>query len=100
MTRDVFKAIADPIRRDMIGLLSTKPYNINDLSGNFKMTRTGVSKHLKILRECGLVEIEQKGRERYCKAKLESLAEVSAWVNQYRSFWNEKLDNLENLLKG
>lgn len=99
MRRDAFQAIADPTRRTIIGILSTSTLNVNDLSDQFAMSRTAVSKHLKILQECGMVQVEKQGRERLYQAKLESLAEVAVWVNQYRLFWNDRLDRLEALLE-
>lgn len=98
MRRDVFQAIADPTRRDIIGLLAQKSLNVNDISNQFQISRPAVSKHLKILEECGLVIIQQQGRERICEAQPEKLREVSDWVEQYRQFWNEKLDSLERYL--
>ncbi len=98
MKRDAFQAIADPTRREIIGMLSYEPMNINDLSRKFQMTRPGVSKHLKVLKECGVVTVEKKGRETFCHAKLDALAEVALWVSQYRMFWSDNLDHLERLL--
>ena len=57
-----------------------------------------INKHIKILTECGLVVINKQGRDHYCEARLEKLNEVSDWVEQYRKFWNNKLDALENYL--
>ena len=57
-----------------------------------------MSKHLRILEECGLLVYEQKGRERICRATPENLGEVADWVAQYKAFWNEKLDSLERYL--
>lgn len=96
--RDVFQAIADPTRREIIHLLSQKPFNLNDLSENFDMSRQAVSLHIKILQECGLVYIRPQGRERYCEARLDDLQEVSKWVEQYRQHYEKKLDSLENYL--
>jgi DNA-binding transcriptional ArsR family regulator len=96
--RDVFQAIADPTRREIIHLLSEKPYNLNALSENFDMSRQAVSLHIKILQECGLVSIRPQGRERYCEARLDHLQEVSQWVEQYRQHWEKRLDSLENYL--
>lgn len=96
--RDVFQAIADPTRREIINLIAFKPQNLNAIADNFDMSRQAVSLHIKILTECGLVEIRQQGRERYCEAKLAALNEVSAWVEQYREFWGKKLDALEKFL--
>jgi DNA-binding transcriptional ArsR family regulator len=98
MRRDVFQAIADPTRREILGLLAQKPMNINAVSDRFETSRVAISKHLKILTECGLVVIQQQGRERICEAQPEKLREVADWVEQYRQFWNEKLDSLEKYL--
>ncbi|MCW5910528.1 MAG: helix-turn-helix transcriptional regulator [Cyclobacteriaceae bacterium] len=98
--RDVFQAIADPTRRQIIGMLAQQPLNLNTLSDNFDMSRQAISLHIKILNECGLVSIRQQGRERYCDVQLEQLNEVSAWVEQYRKFWDKKLDALELYLDG
>jgi DNA-binding transcriptional ArsR family regulator len=99
MRRDVFQAIADPTRREIIGLLSRKSMNLNSLSGRFDISRPAVSKHIKILSECGLIMITQHGRERYCHARLSKLLEVSTWVERYRVMWEARLDDLENYLK-
>lgn len=97
--RDVFQAIADPTRRDIIELLSNGALNVNEVSSHFQISRTAVSKHMRVLKECGLLTIEKKGRERYCQARLDNLAEVALWVHQYRMFWNDRLDRLEAALK-
>ncbi len=99
MRRDVFQAIADPTRREIINMISKKPLNVNAVAENFEVTRTAIYKHLKILMECGLVNIRQQGRERYCEAKLEKLNEVSDWVEQYRKLWTEKMDALEEYIR-
>src|SRR4051812_36106013 len=96
--RDVFQAIADPTRRAIINMISQEPLNLNSVAGQFHVTRPAISKHIKILTECGLIVIRQKGRERYCEAKLQKLNEVSNWVEQYREFWGMKLDSLEKYL--
>jgi DNA-binding transcriptional ArsR family regulator len=99
MKRDVFKAIADPTRRDIIHLLSQEPLNLNAVAENFDISRPAISKHIKILTECGLIVVKQQGRERVCEVQLKKLSEVSAWLEQYRSFWNKKLDALGNFLE-
>jgi len=66
---------------------------------HFDVSRPAISRHIKILTECGLVTISQQGRERYCEAKLEKLNEVSDWVEQYKKFWTERLDALELYLQ-
>ncbi|MEO6219780.1 MAG: metalloregulator ArsR/SmtB family transcription factor [Ginsengibacter sp.] len=98
MRRDVFQAIADPTRREIINLVARQSLNLNAVAENFHMSRPAISKHIKILTECGLVIIKQQGRERYCEAHLKSLNKVSAWIEQYRVLWTNKLDALESFL--
>jgi DNA-binding transcriptional ArsR family regulator len=95
MRRDVFQAIADPTRRAILGLLATQALTLNAVAENFDISRPAVSKHVKVLTECGLIKMKQQGRERYCEARLSGLNEVSDWVEQYRAFWESKLDALE-----
>jgi DNA-binding transcriptional ArsR family regulator len=97
--RDVFQAIADPTRRQIINLIAAKAMNLNTISENFEMSRPAISQHVKILTECGLIVIRQEGRERFCEAKLDKLGEVSDWVDQYRQFWNQQFDALDKFLK-
>ncbi len=98
MRRDVFQAIADPTRREILNMIAHKPLNVNSVAEHFDVSRTAVYKHIKILIECGLVDMKQQGRERYCEAHLEQLGEVSEWIEQYRQFWTAKLDSLESYL--
>jgi DNA-binding transcriptional ArsR family regulator len=96
--RDVFQAIADPTRREIIGLIAKQPLNLNSVAEKFNMSRQAVSLHIKILEECGLIMLRQQGRERYCEAKLDSLSEVSVWVEQYKLHFEQKLESLEKYL--
>ena len=96
--RDVFQAIADPTRREIIAMIAKKPLNINSLTEKFDMSRQAVSLHVKILEECGLIALKQLGRERYCEARLKKLREVSHWVEQYKQHFEQKLDSLEKYL--
>lgn len=98
MRRDVFQAIADPTRREIIHLLAQKKLNLNAVAENFDISRPAISKHMKILIECGLVLVEQRGRERYCRAQFDRLQEVSTWVTQYKQFWEKRFDSLEKYL--
>lgn len=98
MKRDVFQAIADPTRREIINLIVHQRLNVNAVSAQFSVSRPAVYKHLKILTECGLITLRQEGRERFCEARLEKLSAVSDWVEQYRQFWNARLDSLEDYL--
>lgn len=99
MRRDVFQAIADPTRRAIIHMLSSQDLNLNSVAEQFHISRPAISKHIKILTECGLITIRQEGRERYCEVRLKKLNEVSEWVEQYKKFWNQKLDSLEGYLE-
>lgn len=100
--RDVFQAIADPTRREIIQRLAKEPLNLNTIAEDFDVSRQAVSKHIQILTECGLIIITQKGRERFCEAQLGKLTEVVDWVEQSRKHWInrfEKLDQYLNELK-
>jgi DNA-binding transcriptional ArsR family regulator len=96
--RDVYQGISDPTRREIIQLLAHQSLNLNMVAEKFTMSRPAVSKHIKILTECGLVIIKKQGRERFCSANTQSLLQVSDWVEQYRVFWTHKLDDLGNFL--
>jgi len=99
MRRDVFQAIADPTRRAIIDLLARNPQNLNAIADNFSISRPAISKQIKILTQCGLVTISRQGREHYCSANLKKFGEVAGWIEQYRVFWNNKLDALGDFLE-
>jgi DNA-binding transcriptional ArsR family regulator len=99
MRRDVFQAIADPTRREIISMIAHQTLNLNAVAEKFHQSRPAISKHIKILAECGLITIRRHGRERHCEARLEKLNEVSHWVEQYKEFWNMKLDALDDYLQ-
>ncbi|MHA4895891.1 ArsR/SmtB family transcription factor [Pedobacter sp. PWIIR3] len=99
LRRDIFQAIADPTRREIIGLLSEQSMNLNAVAGHFDTSRPAISKHIRILTECGLLTISQQGRERYCTTNVQKLKEVDNWISQYRKFWNHKLDALGEFLE-
>ncbi|HTL08516.1 MAG TPA: metalloregulator ArsR/SmtB family transcription factor [Chitinophagaceae bacterium] len=98
MRRDVYQAIADPTRRQIIAVLAGKSLTLNNVADSFGISRQAVSKHIKILTECGLVAVTDKGRERHCQATLQPLHEVAEWINHYRQFYEAQLDSLENYL--
>lgn len=98
MRRDVFQAIADPTRRQILQLLSRKQLTLSGLTEHFDVSRPAISKHIRILTECGLVTIKQQGRERYCHGELGKLREVAEWLKPYQQFWNNKLDALGKFL--
>jgi DNA-binding transcriptional ArsR family regulator len=96
--RDVFQAISDPNRRAILGLLAKRSLNLNGVADHFNISRPAISKHIKILTECGLIAVTQKGRERMCAARLGKLSEVHNWVEQYKAHWEARFDALENYL--
>ena len=99
MRRDVFQAIADPNRRAILALLAKQRLTLNGVADNFRISRPAVSRHIKILAECGLVYVSQQGRERYCEVRLDKLREVSDWVEQYRQLWEQRFDRLDDILE-
>lgn len=96
--RDVYQAIADPTRREIISLIAEKQYNVNAIAEKFDMSRQAVSLHLKILADCGLLVIKQSGRDRFCEAKLDQLDEVVSWVAQSRKHWVQRFEKLDQYL--
>jgi DNA-binding transcriptional ArsR family regulator len=99
MRRDVFQAIADPNRREILALLAKQRLTLNGVADNFRISRPAVSRHIKILAECGLVYVSRQGRERYCEVRLDKLREVSDWVEQYRQLWEQRFDRLDDILE-
>ncbi|MES2807832.1 MAG: metalloregulator ArsR/SmtB family transcription factor [Bacteroidota bacterium] len=96
--RDVFQAIADPTRRQIINMVAANPLNVNTIAEGFDMSRQAISLHIQILVECELLKIKKQGRERICEAQLDPLDEVEVWLSNYRKQFESKLDNLETYL--
>jgi len=99
MRRDVFQAIADPTRRQIIDLLANKQLTLNAVADKFTISRPAISKQIKILTECGLITVSRQGREHYCTANLKKMAEAANWIEKYRVFWTQKLDTLGEYLE-
>ena len=99
MRRDVFQAIADPNRRAILGLLAQQRLTLNGVAENFRISRPAVSRHIKILKECGLVVVIPQGRERYCEARFDKLSEVNDWLEQYRELWEGRFGRLDDILE-
>ncbi|OIN56225.1 ArsR/SmtB family transcription factor [Arsenicibacter rosenii] len=98
MRRDVFQAIADPTRRAIIALIALQAMTPNAIAEHFDTTRQAVSKHLQILTECDLVRSQQQGREIYYHLEVEKLKEVDQWLAQYRSIWETRFSQLDDVL--
>src|SRR5262245_25616172 len=99
MRRDVFQALADPNRRAILNLLAGQRLTLNVVAENFRISRPAVSRHIRILRECGLVVVVKRGRERYCETRPKKLDEVSNWIAQHHQLWEQRLDRLDEHLK-
>ncbi len=98
MRRDVFQAIADPIRRDILSLLADTPLTVNNVAEKFDVSRPAVSKHLKILQECDLITVERNGRARMCMIKPQNLMPAFMWIEQYKKLWENRLDEFGDYL--
>lgn len=95
MRRDVFQAIADPVRRDIIELLSNEELTVNEVANEFDISRPAVSKHLKILEECEIIKYNQVGRERVCLIQSKKLIPAFMWIKQYNKLWEDRIDSFE-----
>ncbi len=98
MRRDIFQAIADPTRRAIITLIALHAMTPNALAEHFDMTRQAVSKHIKILAECQLVNQEQAGREIYYKLDTNKMKEIDKWLEQFRKIWESRFNQLDQVL--
>jgi DNA-binding transcriptional ArsR family regulator len=98
MRRDIFQAIADPTRRAIITLIALQAMTPNAIADHFESSRQAVSKHLKILTECELIQQEQKGREIFYKLEVEKMKEIDIWLEQFRKIWETRFDQLDALL--
>jgi DNA-binding transcriptional ArsR family regulator len=96
--RDVFQAVADPTRRAILSLLVLGAMTPNALAEHFDSTRQAVSKHIKILMECEVVTQKQTGREIYYHVNPERMKEIDIWMERFRKMWEERFDQLDNLL--
>ncbi|OAB39995.1 transcriptional regulator [Paenibacillus macquariensis subsp. defensor] len=96
---DVFQAIADPTRRRLLHLLSDQEMSVTIISGHFTMSRTAVSKHLRVLAEAGLVKDQKVGRETRYRLDPEPLLELKKWVSYYERFWENKLSSLKRFVE-
>ncbi len=95
MRRDVFQAIADPVRREIIEMLSKEALSVNEVAEKFEISRPAISKHLKILNECGIVDFSQTGRERLCLIQPQKLIPAFLWIKQYNELWEDRIDSFE-----
>lgn len=92
---DVFQAVADPTRRELLNLLGNREMALKDLTGHFQISRTAVSKHLRVLGEAGLVRERKVGRETRYRLNADPLLEVKQWLAYFDRFWENKLSRLK-----
>lgn len=97
--RDIFQAVADPTRRQILSMLLQEPRNLNSLAGEFDMTRQAISLHVKILQECQAIQVQKEGREKYCSLNLNTMTEIADWLEPFRQLWEQRFSKLDNLLE-
>lgn len=95
---DAFKALADPTRRAVVQALGRGPASVSELARPFEMALPSFLQHLKVLEDCGLVATSKTGRVRTCTLRPEPLAEAEQWLEQQRSLWTKRLDQLDRLV--
>jgi DNA-binding transcriptional ArsR family regulator len=93
-----FEALAEPTRRHILDLLREKPRLVNDLADLLNITQPNVSKHLRVLRDVGLVRVRQDAQRHWYELNAEPLAEVDAWLQPFRQFWEARYNRLNTLL--
>lgn len=98
-TADAFNAVAEPRRRQILDLLSAGERPVNDLVTLLDIAQPLVSKHLRVLREVGLVQVRDQGRQRVYRLDGRPLKEIHDWVRSYEQSWNERFDRLDDVLE-
>ncbi|MDH3738354.1 MAG: metalloregulator ArsR/SmtB family transcription factor [Alphaproteobacteria bacterium] len=95
-----FAALSDGTRRAILARLVQGEARLSDLAAPFDMSQTAVSKHVRVLRDAGLVEVEKRGRARHCRLNAIVMKEASDWLTDYQSFWTRQFENLAQVLVG
>jgi DNA-binding transcriptional ArsR family regulator len=98
MRQDIFQAIADPTRRAILSLIAIQALTPNAMAEKFDMSRQAVSKHIKVLHECGLIKPEQSGREIYYHFNVKKMQEIDNWLAQFRQNWETQFNQLDEVL--
>ena len=96
---DVFQAIADPTRRQILKILAEQEMPVTKIAGHFPMSRTAVSKHLRVLSEAGLVTERKEGREKRYRLRSEPLLELREWLSYFERFWEDRLARLKDMVE-
>jgi DNA-binding transcriptional ArsR family regulator len=95
----VFRAIADPTRREILSLLRVRRRTVGEIAGNFRMSRPAVSKHLRLLRSAGLIVTRKDGTARLCSLNAKPLRAIDDWLRDYETFWSETLQSLKSYVE-
>jgi DNA-binding transcriptional ArsR family regulator len=95
----VFRAIADPTRREILSLLRGGRRSVGDIASNFRTSRPAISRHLRLLRSAGLVVARRKGTARICELNAKPLRAVDDWLRDYEAFWGESLRRLKSYVE-
>lgn len=96
---NTYAALAEPSRRRILDLLRTRERSVGELVRRVGLSQPGVSKHLRVLSEVGLVRVRKEGRTRWYSLRPQPLAEIDGWLEPYRAYWTERLDALERHLE-
>ena len=97
--QDVFTAIADPKRRQILDFLAAGEMSAGELADKFDITRPAAVKHLRVLEDCELIKITRNGRRREHSLNPKPLLAVKSWISKYDQFWDDKLDTLQTLVE-
>lgn len=97
--KTIYEALADPTRRRILDLLRERPRLVGELTELLGISQPGVSKHLRVLRQVGLVRVRKDAQRRWYELRPEPLAELDAWLESYRHLWDERFDRLDNYLQ-
>lgn len=95
----VFRALADPTRREILGLLRGGRQTVGEISRNFSVSRPAISKHLRLLRSAGLIVTHRHGTSRFCGLNARPLRAIDDWLQDYETFWGESMQNLKNYME-
>jgi DNA-binding transcriptional ArsR family regulator len=95
----VFRAIADPTRREILGMLRGRSCSVGEIAAKFRTSRPAISKHLRLLRAVGLVATTEKGTARICALNAEPLRVVSDWISDYEAYWGKTLQSLKRYVE-
>lgn len=95
----MFRALADPTRREILRLLRGRQQTVNQIAGHFRMTRPAVSKHLRVLRAAGLVVTRRHGTARPCELNAKPLRAIHDWLQDYQAFWTDSMQSLKRFVE-